>query len=168
MNRVISYRWVAVVNNVEIKDLRAPKAPSISCNASDDIKIAMTGRFEYDEVFENLDTVIRCYQTVNGVTHPCYDFIIGKIVTPTENGQKYADVTCTDFCKLVKLSTCETRPFFKKSDLYTVAIEQALAAIGIIKIRTEHSDHAFSVDREDWERGTDCLTVINKLLSEIN
>lgn len=168
MNRVVSYRFFDVVDNIEVKDLRAVNPPSISCQTDAEIKVSMTGRFYYDDVFSDPDLIIRCYQTVNGVTNQLYEFAIGKLLTPTENGTKYADVNGFDFCHVVRRATCETRPFFAKGTLYTVAIEQALAAIGITKIRTEHSALTFAVDREDWERGTNWLVIINVLLSEIS
>ena len=65
-------------------------------------------------------------------------------------------------------SKIETRLHLAKGTLYTAAIQALLVESGIMDFFVEANTATLQADREDWEPGTDRLTIINALAAEIN
>jgi hypothetical protein len=167
--RNLSFKYKHVRNNIEVGELRAfrDEPPSISMKASSDIPLTFSGAIELTPSFDRLNDRIRPYKTVNGVTTQLGEFYVSGDKEAHGSVNKLY-IEGSDGCYMIQNSSCETRPFFPKGMLVTVAIEQSLTALGITKLRVIHSPHKFAIDREDWETGTSWLTIINQLLSEIN
>lgn len=69
---------------------------------------------------------------------------------------------------LAMSSKIETRLHLAKGTLYTAAIQALLVESGITDFFVEANTATLQADREDWEPGTDRLTIINALAAEIN
>ncbi|NLS84142.1 MAG: hypothetical protein GXZ14_00810 [Ruminococcaceae bacterium] len=156
-------------NGAFFKELTIPQdeAPQISFDADAAIKTSFSCVAVYDSDVNWLTDEVRCVAETDGAREEYGVFII---TTPTENKdgtQRTAEITGYDRTYLAKLSKLETRQYFAKGTLYSNAITQLLVASGISDFIIEPSAAVLQTDREDWDTGTDRLTIINTLLAEM-
>ena len=157
---------------------RSDSPPSIKMNDSDAIKTVLQGTFEkhvytrwrtevdFDPYVDELQPVL----TINGVSHKLGVFVPVK-VEPSYSSESNAEtlsVEAYDRAWYVQSTTGKSRIYFKHGTNYLDAVEQLLAASGISFIDKVDTDAVLAEDREDWDLGTDYLTIVNDLLKEIS
>lgn len=153
--------------------------PEIKMESSAEIKTVFQGTFQkkvHNRIKEEVDfnpygDEIQPVLTINGIRYPLGIFVPVRL-NPfyDENAEtEMLKIEAYDRAWLVKTTTGTERVYFKKGTAYLDAVEQLLSASGIsmIERRTE-CDEVFFEDREDWDLGTDYLTIVNDLLAEIN
>lgn len=153
--------------------------PSIKMEDSGAIKTVFQGSFDKNvynrkkqkEEFNAFTDELQPILTINDVSYKLGIFVP---VSVNPSYDEVADeetlaIEAYDRAWYVQTTTGKERVYLKKGTKYIGAIESLLAASGIslIKRKTECND-VLSEDREDWDLGTDYLTIVNDLLKEIN
>lgn len=158
--------------NVPLCTLRAESGSAPNVSFSGDAEIKMTFSGEFSEIPENVNFLrdqLRPYLMIDGVLYPAGRFVV---TTPdeeiSESDRRVFKVTGYDLLYLAKTSVLETRPCYPAGTLYTDLVERLLVESGISEYTITPSDAELTTTREDWEVGTDRLTILNQLLSEIN
>ena len=166
----LQYTCSLLRSGVEITQLQPDSPPSVSMTSAAEIKMTATGSFiEPHDVKINYATD-RMQITVSAGSQP---FSLGVYIIATAQRKKdqyktVVSITGYDNTYLIKRSKTETRLHLKAGTKYTDAVRTLLVDSGIQDILMTSSDLTLSTDREDWEPGTDRLTICNILLSEIN
>lgn len=166
----ISYRFNVLRDGTNKGEVYASNTPSISCDADAEVKISLTGKFEYDETIDWLHDRIAIEQIKDGVSHPLYEFVV--ITADKEHdksGKNLWSIKAYDEGIIVKKKNIEERLYFEAGRKYTDIIQELLTIrLGITRVIIEDSNETLRTDREDWDPGTSYITIINSLLSEIN
>ena len=158
------------------------RPPSINMDEGSNIKMTLLGEFQniiYDQngnkhEFDPLTDELVPVLSINGSSYRL-GIYIPTSCTPRYNdlsSQEVLSIEAYDRCWLPLTTTGANRVYFKKGTSYLDAVESLLAASGVGVInRDKNSDankQVFLEDREDWDLGTNYLTIINQLLNEIN
>lgn len=156
----------------------ADNPPTLKMEDSANIKMVLQGTFKKNVLdrwkhyveFDPLTDALQPVLTINGVKYELGIFL------PTTVSPSYKDtdveetieIEAYDRSWLVATTTGTERVFFARGTAYMEAIEQLLVASGIALIKSTPCTDVLREDREDWDLGTDYLTIINDLLKEIN
>ena len=105
---------------------------------------------------------------IDGVRQPLGKYIPTDAYTEHDGMRPVVSLTAYDLTYLAMSSKIETRLHLAKGTLYTAAIQALLVESGITDFFVEANTATLQADREDWEPGTDRLTIINDLAAEIN
>ena len=152
--------------------LRAIGTPSVRMEENAEVRTTLRGSFErevrtkaggYTEFNQMLDE-LQPVLTVNGEPGSLGRFLP---VTAEENGG-LLEIEGFDRCWRIQRTVSGSRVFFPAGMMYLEAVEQLLTAAGITNMRVTVNTAVLTEDREEWDLGTDNLTIINKLLGEIN
>ena len=167
--RSISFRYYAVRNGADVCELAAAGAPRIAMQNSGSIKMTFSGTFLPPPADVNwLSDEIRAEMILDGIPSRLGVFLPTS-VTETDDGMSpRVSITAYDRCWRVRDTRAETLIYFPAGMNYINAVVSLLSACGITTISAAPTDAVFPEDREDWEPGTDYLTIINQLLSEIS
>lgn len=165
----IDCRYVVVRGGIPLLELAGTDGAAVSFQGDADIKMTFSGVFDNipDEV-NFLTDRLAVYEAIDGVEYPLGVYVI---TTPTveKNGSlRQYQLTGYDLTYLAQLSKVEERPYYAKGTPYTTVIRNLLVESGIVDIELEANDATLLTDRQDWEPGTDRMTIVNDLLSEIN
>lgn len=152
--------------------------PTIKMDSNGEIKTVLQGTFEktvldrrkqrveFDPFSDELQPVL----TING-----YSYNLGIFVPASANPsydeigeQETLTIEAYDRAWYAKTTTGKERVFLKRGTNYLDAVESLLAASGIGLVNRTDSENVLSEDREDWDLGTNYLTIINDLLKEIS
>ena len=145
----VSVEYLVLRDNVEFSRLTAFKGggAAISVTADAAVKWALSGKFAQNRAVNYLTDVIQPVLTIDGVRRPLGKYIPTDAYTEHDGMRPVVSLTAYDLTYLAMSSKIETRLHLAKGTLYTAAMQ---------------------ADREDWEPGTDRLTIINALAAEIN
>lgn len=139
------------------------------------IKTALTGRFApYAEDADGnpkeinwLTDEIQPVMILDGVASP-----LGIYIPTTPDNYSgtvdYIDIQAYDRCQRMLDCKTESLLFWPSGTLYLDAVEQLLAAAGILTVFKTPSALSMPESREDWPIGTSYLDIANELLGEIN
>lgn len=156
-------------NGVLYTRLQPQDTPSVSMVSTAEIKMTLSGTF----MMPNKSIHYLTDRIVPAVKVGNKSFTLGKyIITDAvehDNGAvRLIDLNAYDLTYLVKRSKIETRLHFAAGTNYITAIRAQLVECGISDMLLTATTAVLTEDREDWEPGTDRLTIINELLAEIN
>lgn len=164
-----SYRAEVIRNGAKFTELIPTIAPTVTMNGEAEIKCSFSGTFLNNDSVNWLNDEIRLIQTIDGEDYPIGVFSVGTLrKNDTETGLETVSLECYDRCYRIKQTVEETTPFFAAGEKYTTAIKSLLVESGISLFEITESDKTLAYDREDWDIGTDNLTIVNDLLGEIN
>lgn len=166
--RTISTYVNVLRNGVKITTLTKISTPTIRMDSNSMINSSLSGTFKHDDGFEWLTDELEPIIEIDGIPKKCGIFIPTTVNISTTDGIKTIDIEAYDRCWLVYSTTTDRIVHFDSGENYVDTITSLLAQCGISKIISKPSDFVFSSDREDWEFGTDYLTIVNALLDEIN
>lgn len=145
------------------------KEPNITMAKNGTIHMSMSGTFINNPDVDFLNDEIAPALIINGITYPLGVYSIGTFTeNADEYGQNTANVEAYDRALKLSQTRTETRLSFAKGTPYKDAIKTLLKDAGIIRVIEEQNEDVLASAREDWEIGTDYLTIINGLLEEIN
>lgn len=181
--RDISFNYVIVRNGADYGYLFPSDngTPTIRMDVSGEIKTSLSGQF-LKTVFDYfgkpdseleinwLSDLIRPEIVIDGIIHPLGVYIPTTVEEIYDtNGLEVLSysVEAYDRCWLMK-TTIPSQIFFGSGVKYTTAIEALMTRSGVSLVSLTDNDATLTEDRSDWNIGTDCLTVVNQLLSEIN
>lgn len=166
----ISVEYAVIRDGVEITQLRAYRGggASIAVTSEAEIKWTLSGKFELDDRVNYLTDRIRPYLIIDGVRQPLGLFVPTDASVEDSGRHSVQPLTAYDITYLAKSSKIENRLHLAAGTLYTSAIQMLLVESGITDILIEPSATVLQTDREDWEPGTDRLTIANALAAECN
>lgn len=166
----VSVEYIVLRDNVEFSHLISFKGGGASISVTSDaaVKWAFSGIFEAPENVNFLKDVIQPILTLDGHKYPMGKFIPTDANTNHDGMRSVVELTAYDLTYLAMSSKLEERMHLKKGTLYTDAIRSLLVDAGITDFLIEANTATLQADREDWEPGTDRLTIINALAAEIN
>lgn len=180
--RDISFNYVIVRNGADYGKIwpSMNSAPSLRMNKDGDIKTSLSGTFlpivfdfedqPTDGEVNWLSDQIRPELVIDGEIYPLGIYLPASV---TENYDQSGTeivslgVEAYDRCWQVQ-TVIPTQIYFASGVKYTAAIESLLTTAGIALISSAENSATLAEAREDWELGTDILTVVNQLLGEIN
>lgn len=181
--REISFNYVIVRNGADYGRLwpAQDSTPTIRMDESGEIKTSLSGEFLptvfgfdgkpiEDAEINWLSDCIRPEIVIDGTSYSLGVYLPATV--ETNIGQSGTDlvsysVEAYDRCWQVQ-TAIQTQVYFASGTTYLSAIESLLTSAGIALISKEDIATTFQEDRADWSVGTDSLTIINQLLSEIN
>ena len=166
----VSVEYLVLRDNVEYSRLTAFKGggAAVSVTADAAVKWALSGKFAQNRAVNYLTDVIQPVLTIDDVRRPLGKYIPTDAYTEHDGMRPVVSLTAYDLTYLAMSSKIETRLHLAKGTLYTAAIQALLVESGITDFFVEENTATLQADREDWEPGTDRLTIINALAAEIN
>lgn len=168
MVRTYSYRVDVYRNGARLTSIKAVDPPRITASADRKIKTGLNGTFAYNENVDYLNDELRPVQIIDGKEYPAGVFHVARYSDAYAQFGKTMRIEAYDKCYLLKSTTTETVLHLEAGTSYLMSIEQLLVGAGIKLYISTPSDAVLASDREDWPIGTDYLTIVNELLSEIN
>lgn len=166
--RDIKVRLDVLRNMVKVTELRILSAPSVTMDANAEIKQTMSVDVQPNDVIDWLSDELQPVVTIDGAE---YSFGIFAPATyqRTDNGiEDTVRVEAYDRCWRLKCMTTDHTLHFASGASYITTIKSLLTEAGIALTITTPSDLTLATDREDWNIGTDYLTIINDLLNEMS
>ena len=169
MIREYARRVDVIRSGATLTELQPIGDPSIDANAEADIKMSMSGTFAYNDLVDYLNDELKPYQIIDGVEYPVGVFQIGTYSDHYDaNGVHTIQIEAYDRALRLQQTKTETILHLSAGTNYIQAVEALLVEAGISLYFKTDTVEVMATDREDWDIGTDYLTIINALLSEIN
>lgn len=169
---IVANRFEVVRNGVATEyNLKAvgDNAPTVTMSADGEIKTSFSGKFEHNDNVDYLNDEIRPYYIKDGVEYSLGVYMIGTLSTKhTAYGRDEDSIEAYDRALRLKQTKTETRYYIAAGTPYMTAIQALIRESGIPRTYADECEDVLATDREDWEIGTEYLTIINALLSEIN
>lgn len=168
--RMITARYEILRGGGTLCEIYPSEAPTVDCISTSALKMSIKGTF-YSDNFSRISMLtdrLRAVLIINGIE---YDF--GRYIITTANrehadGISVYEIEAYSVLYLASRSKIETRLHLSAGTNYITAISGLLIDSGITSIEAAGTSLTLATDREDWEIGTDRLTIINALLDEIN
>lgn len=168
MTRDVQYRVDVIRNGAAFKSLRWQRndEPRIMFDSEAEIQASLSGKFQPDAEVDLLKDELRAVISVNGEEKSLGIFRVASLREVRGDGL-WLQVEAYDRSWLLKSARTESLLHLSKGSLYISAIKALLLQAGIVWVRAVDSSATLAADREDWSIGTDLLTIVNELLSEI-
>lgn len=166
--RTISARVYALHNGVRLKEMRFSAPPTLTASTSAAIRMALNGTFVHDDDIDYVNDMLEPTLVINGFEHSLGTYMIGTLTRKYSAARAEDEIEAYDQALLLQQTRIEKRLHFAVGELYTKCITRLLIMAGIKRAAITDAYAKLPTDREDWEIGTDVLTIINELLDEIN
>lgn len=160
--------FVVERGGVEYTRLKALGSPSIKMRGDAAIKTVLSGTFEYSPLVDFLTDRLRPYLSINGEVYPVGEYIVTNSKRVYAGGAACFELDGYDNTYMAQRTRLEKKLTLAAGNRYTDIVQALFIASGADKIICEDSGERLKTDREDWEIGTDHLTIANALLKEIN
>ena len=167
MAKTISYRVEVLRNGATLTVLNSVVAPRINFSSEAEIKTSMSGTFINDTSVDYFNDELKPIVTINGVDFPLGVFLVSRKKEQISVSD-YISLDCYDRSFVLKSTVMETIYHISAGSNYITTIEGLLISAGLPLFISTPNPAIFATAREDWEVGTDYLTIINELLAEIN
>lgn len=155
-------------NGVKITSLIFDEAPSITLDNNSVIKSSMQGTFTRNNIVDWLSDQLQPVIIINGIEHPIGIFDAASINTARDDMTNMISIEAYDQCWRVQSYKTPSTIHLNAGTNYVQQVQSMLVQCGIGAVIATPTAETLREDREDWEIGTDFLTIINQLLSEIN
>ena len=169
---VITARFDVLRNNAVTEwalEAVGDDAPTVTMNADGVIKMSLAGVFRRNDNMDYLNDEIKPYLIIDGREYPVGVYMIGTRETQSdEHGISLDQIEAYDRALKLRQKKTETRLHIDAGTKYLDAIGNLLQDAGIKMVVADEASDTIATDREDWEIGTEYLTIINALLNEIN
>lgn len=166
--RRFSRRVDVIRNGAAVTQLEIIEPPTIGMDITAALKMSVKGTFRKNIAFDPLTDYIKPIIILDGVDYPIGEYVISTATSTHDPATDTLQIEGYDRALILQQTKLEARYHISAGDKYIDAIQALLVADGISRVICDPSDAVFAVDREDWEIGTDHLTIINALLAEIN
>lgn len=179
MRREIDFRYRVLRNGAVFGELHASpdaSAPVIRMDDSAEIKTSLSGSFlptvtdadgrtvEADWLSDEIQPVM----IIDGVEHALGVYAPATVTPSRSQGAESMRIEAYDRCWRVRDLYTTTRMYLEAGTAYLTPINNMIKNAGIKLIMATPSAATFAEDRQDWDPGTSCLSVVNELLGEIN
>lgn len=170
MTRDIKYRINVLRGGAHFAQLTWPvdSPPNVYVDKDAEIKGSLSVTLYPTTEADLLSDELQPVMIVDGVETPLGVFQAATIEDELTAYGKRWRVEAYDRCWRVQQSRTESIRHFAAGTPYLTAVQQLLTEAGITLILATPSDAVLVTDREDWDAGTDYLTICNELLGEIN
>lgn len=170
LTRTIDSRFVVTRNGADYTELQPIRSsdPMVYMDETAEIKVSMSGDFAVNDAVNWLTDQIRPELNVDGVWTPLGVFLPATVRPTKDESAQSVHMEAYDRTWLVRDNYTETILHFNAGRKYTDVVKQLLTAAGVVVMLVTPSSAVLTEAREDWAVGTSYLTIINKLLSEIN
>lgn len=144
-------------------------APSLYLDGEKNISMALRGDFVDPGPEVNfLTDRIRPEVRIDGIPYPLGILLPVKVETVITETGHHLSIQAYDQCWLLQTTMTEAISNFAINTKYVDVIDSLLDAAGVTTSLITDSSYALTRAREDWMPGTNYLTIVNKLLEEIN
>lgn len=169
MIREVDFRVKVLRNGASFTSLRwnTDEPPKVEYKDSGDIKGSFSGQFLPDERVNWLQDELQPCIILNGEETPLGIFRPTTLETIADNGQPTISIEAYDRAWLVQTGKTEDILHLSAGALYLDVIKRLLSERGVNNVLASPSAAVLPADREDWQIGTDYLSIINTLLGEI-
>ena len=166
----VAVEYIVLRNNVDFSHLTAYRGGGAGITVTSDaqVKWTLSGKFEVNSEINYLTDQIQPILTLNGNRWPLGKYVLTDASSDSDGTRMVVNLTAYDLTYLALSSKIEERLHLTKGTLYTAAIQSLLVESGITAFVVEDNTATLQADREDWEPGTDRLSIINALAAEIN
>ena len=110
---------------------------------------------------------LKAWVSVNGVDYPMGVYVPTTLMGRHDAAGDIVEIEAYSLLYLAKRTKLEETLVFRGGENYIGCIQTLLRLAGITWYEADSTEYTLSCDRE-WEVGTEVLTIINELLSEIN
>jgi len=155
-------------NGAKLLELTSVSAPTIQMSYDSEIKSSMSGQFLPNEEVNWLSDSLVPIAIIDDVEYRLGEFFPATIETNRSDDFVSLNVEAYDGCWSAQAIKTESVIHLASGTNYITAIENLLFECGITKLIKTATSNTLTEDREDWEIGTDYLTIVNQLLDEIN
>lgn len=170
MTRSVQYKIRVLRDGAEYSalDWAEESPPNVMVDASGDIKGSMSAQLYPRDDVDLLSDELQPIMIVDGSEAPLGVFRAATVQNTYDRyGQRWS-IEAYDRCWQVQQQRTEGILHLAADTPYLTAVQQLLTTAGLKLILAIPSSATLTTDREDWEPGTDLLTICNQLLAEIN
>lgn len=168
----IGVEFVVLRNNIPLPERLQAVAGSpatVSFQGDGETKMTLTATFlPFGGAIDPATDHVRPYLLLDGERRPMGEYVLTTLPENRDGPLREIAATCYDLSYLCRLRKVETRPFWVAGTKYTAIFEEILILCGLTRYRIAANPAVLATDREDWEPGTEWLTVLNDLAAEIN
>ncbi len=168
MTRYVDVRFDVLRSGSVISQMQPAATPSIVASAASAIKTSFFGEFYFNSAADWLIDELRPVLIINGIEHFLGIFSVTDYSATQSESSNTVTISGHDRCWRVQSTLTERILHLSQGMPYLEAIKHLLLDCGITLVVATPSSAVLASDREDWDLGTDYLTIINSLLSEIN
>lgn len=170
MTRDVSYHINVLRGGAEFARLAwaDDSVPNIYTDKDAQIKGSMSAWIYPQSGIDLLSDELQPVIAIDGVETPLGVYQTATIEESIDQYGTRWHIEAYDRCWRVQLSKTESVLHLAAGTPYLTAVQQLLTGAGIKLILATPSDAVLATDREDWDIGTDYLTICNQLLGEIN
>lgn len=179
MRREIDFRYRVLRGGALFGELHASpnaSAPVIRMDDAAEIKTSLTGTFLPDVTDADgkpveadwLSDEIQPVMIIDGVEHTLGVYAAATVTPSRTQGADSLRIEAYDRCWRVRDLYMTARPYYAAGTNYLSPIKIILQNSGAKLIMATPTTATLAEDRQDWDPGTSCLTLVNELLSEIN
>lgn len=170
MIRDVSYKINVLRGGAEFKQLSwaADAAPNVYVRKDSEIKGSLSAEVYPDADVDLLSDELQPVLVLDGVETPLGVFQATTVEEIMDAYGRRLRIEAYDRCWRVQQSRTEGLYHIAANTPYLTAVQQLLTAAGIKLVLAVPSSAVMATDREDWDTGTDHLTICNQLLEEIN
>lgn len=160
----------ALRDGIRIKTLpfRAEEPPDISCALDAEIHTSLSGSFLPDPDIDLYAVELRPVIVIDGIECRCGIFRPATVTRHIDSTGESVNITAYDRGWQVQCKRTSSLLHLSAGTNYVDAVRELLSEAGIALVIASPTDETLQTDREDWDIGTDYLTIINQLLGEIN
>lgn len=168
--RDVAYYINVLRNGAEFARLTWPSesAPNVYVDKDAEIKGSLSAELYQADGVDLLSDELQPVIEVDGEPSPLGVFQAATVQELFDGYARRWKIEAYDRCWRVQQRRTEGVLHLAKGTLYLTAVQQLLTAAGIKLTIAAPSSAVLATEREDWEAGTDYLTICNQLLEEIN
>lgn len=176
--RTLDFAYRVLRGNAILGWMQAPvdSGRTLRMDSTAEIKTSLSGSFgatvtdaDGKEVEPDwLSDEIQPVMILDGVEYSLGVFAAANITPFETNGLQSLQIEAYDRCWRVRDTHTETPIYFAAGTNYIAAVESVLISCGISLILATPTTATLAEDRQSWEIGTSCLSIVNELLGEIN
>lgn len=165
----IDFRVDVLRNEIPYEKMIYTEPPIIYMNDDSAIKMTMRGTFLINKNIDYFNDELRPIMIMDGIEYPLGIYrIMTRIDRCNASGIHYEEIEAYDRSSRLTETKTETWDYWEKGTPYDEIISHYLISAGIKNVAFIPSNAKLQSTREDWDIGTDYLTIINTLLGEIN
>ena len=170
MIRDVAYKINVLRGGAEFKQLSwaADAAPNVYVRKGSEIKGSLSAEVYPDADVDLLSDELQPVLVLDGAETPLGVFQATTVEEIMDAYGRRLRIEAYDRCWRVQQSRTEGLYHIAANTPYLTAVQQLLTAAGIKLVLAVPSSAVLATDREDWDTGTDYLTICNQLLEEIN
>ena len=170
MTHKVSYRVDVLRRGAKFSELRWLKdsAPDVLVDATGSIMGSLGGTFMHNPDIEYLSDELQPVLELDGREYPLGVYRITTYSDTVSAQGHFLRLDAYDRSWMIQTIKTEGILHLAAGTNYLTAVQQLMTQAGIGLVIATPTAETLQTDREDWQEGTDYLTICNQLLGEIN